>query len=919
MQTAASPHVLSFRRLLFLCGLLVLADAGRIAITACYTGEVFDRVQVVLTGLTPAEVSRTVVWSDGPDGRVALVRVSNEEGVETREVARQPSHGLTIELPASAVRSTVGVEVRVGYVVDDRFYRFPDGQWAEVWSPAPVGGHGSTRSFIAPESLRGPGSRLRQFDGLINWGGDGRLPLVVLVSGLYSPWPRIAFVLLLIGFAWSAWAGTRPDRLRVADEIRSGYPPAAPTAGISRAWAVGGFAVVAVALGFLEAREPVYFVQDDNHSQFLPVVLYSAESLERGVFPVWNPYQQLGAPTASVGVYALTYPPTFLSYAVAKHVFGRPEWTFEVFCVFHTLLGYWACYWAGREVGLRPALAAMGAVACTLSGFQLIAGRSWYYMTPFMVYLPLLVVSVERLTRLRRPGRWVLGTGFTIGLFFHAGNAQMWAYGVGAWGAAVLGVWAGGRVAWRRAAWAVPAGLLGLAIVAPLLVVQLDFLKDVDRVGGSGGDASEALAAVLFPYPVGQADAGWAGPQAQYAGEVMYAGTVFAGAVLAAVPLFLMAPMTWAEGRALLARRVWLCLAVLSFVSVLGHAGVLWTGMSVLPLTSKFNIPMKFIALFNLFAVLAGGQVIEIALARLRRPAVGLAAVAGAFAVGMTIHVVNCFIAFYWFPDRPYPAPTSQFVDLMAARPGRLLAVAPDRSELPGFPRSCRHNWPTVFRFVAVSGYDPLVRSSAPNLAADGRIETTPVRACREYGIRWFVVHPTATAPVFSSNRWVHTMEKLHLEERATWEAVSAVAVVRAKSPDVEVWELPDPRPMAFPVADPNRGLPWSADARGVRVDLTGVPQGGRVVANFLWRRDWKADADGAPVAAVADDWGRLVADVPAGTKALTFTYSPPWKRGFTAAAGLVLAALGCTLAASRFCRVRQTDEPPSTPAAREQ
>ncbi|MEX2026139.1 MAG: hypothetical protein WEH44_02545, partial [Pirellulaceae bacterium] len=194
-------------------------------------------------------------------------------------------------------------------------------------------------------------------------------------------------------------------------------------------WFLAGFALLAANLALLEFRHSYTFTHDDNLSQFLPVILQSCRGFfDDGAFPTFNPHQYAGAPTASLGTYALTYPPTYASFAFARWVLGDENATIEVFAFAHLLAGYCTMFWAGRSIGLRPLLAAAGGLCFALCGFFLIGGRSWYYMLPLATWLPLVALAIWRLSAGPIGWRWVLWTGLLLGVLFHAGNAQMWIY-----------------------------------------------------------------------------------------------------------------------------------------------------------------------------------------------------------------------------------------------------------------------------------------------------------------------------------------------------------------------------------------------------------------------------------------------------------------------------------------------------------
>src|SRR4029077_16388683 len=98
---------------------------------------------------------------------------------------------------------------------------------------------------------------------------------------------------------------------------------------------IGGFAA-------LEWMQPYYFTQDDALVGELPGVLLGCRSLWEGTFPDWNPYVFMGAPLATIGFWAITYPPQLLAYAVARHVLGNEFATLEVFAALHLLAGFLA-------------------------------------------------------------------------------------------------------------------------------------------------------------------------------------------------------------------------------------------------------------------------------------------------------------------------------------------------------------------------------------------------------------------------------------------------------------------------------------------------------------------------------------------------------------------------------------------------
>src|SRR5260370_37533024 len=183
-----------------------------------------------------------------------------------------------------------------------------------------------------------------------------------------------------------------------------------------------GFVLAVAPLTFLEWRDHYYFPQDDNFA-IGPVAIAALRGAFSHVFPTWNPYQFLGQPTSVQSMYALTYPPTYVFFAIL-HWLGRDNLYLETFTVAHISLGYWATYWAGRSLKLRPVLAVAASISFTLSGTALMISRSYATMSPLLFWTPLLIVAAERLRRSPIGLKWTATTGLALGYIRHSDHAQ---------------------------------------------------------------------------------------------------------------------------------------------------------------------------------------------------------------------------------------------------------------------------------------------------------------------------------------------------------------------------------------------------------------------------------------------------------------------------------------------------------------
>ncbi|MDQ3813424.1 MAG: hypothetical protein M3347_05680, partial [Armatimonadota bacterium] len=664
------------------------------------------------------------------------------------------------------------------------------------------------------------------------------------------------------------------------------------------------------AICLLETIQPDYFTQDDNLTAQPPTVT-GCRSLLSGVFPTWNPYQFMGQPTSVQSWLALTYPPTYLCYLVARQL-GNEFLFIEVFCIAHLLAGYAATYWASRAAGLRPMLAALGGLCMALSGCTLIMGRSYFHMTPVIVWTPLLIVALINLQQRPATARWVLGTGLVIGIFCHSGNGQMWTYAVMLWLTAALALVCSGALPVRRALCLIPALLLGCAIAAPLIVPQMSFIAGLPRRSIGGGGIGPGVLSLLLPYPLTRAEHPnqWGSTDIEFMGQFYYSGTLFAAVAFAAGLLILGVLAVYRCDRAFLrrltAQNVWLLCAAIAFFLALGPEGVLWVLLGLLPVFKLFTGPWKFLLFLNLFLPLGGGLIVERWLRGTKSPQRAEAMIALAVCALLLYHTALARPSFYSYGSRlypPLPPPMATLLRSGGSTPQRILPFAPQRSISPDFVFSLRHNLPTAYGIFSFDGYDPFVPITPPNQQASARLQADPIRAARAYGVRWLIVHRLAEHPVYSPNPVLRHQEQIAQPPLRLLASLRRQARRRQVLPAVTIWELSDSSPLAFATAAPQRALPIEFDEAGARVDVSPLRDGGRVVINILRRPEMALTADKRVIPVEADSWGRIVTTVPAGTRVLEMRYAPPWSKGFLVGALLAVFSVVLTVGLLRWQR----------------
>lgn len=664
-----------------------------------------------------------------------------------------------------------------------------------------------------------------------------------------------------------------------------------------------GFVFVVLVLVALERHTPFYFTQDDNLTA-LPVTIAGCQSLFAGVFPQWNPLQYLGEPTSVQSIFALTYPFTYLAYAIAK-LLGSDAYWVEVFAIGHIVAGYAAAFFAARSMRLRSTWSVGVAAAIVLSGTSLMIGRSYAQMTPVLVWTPLLIVAVERLRRHGGNTRWALATAAVIGLYCHCGNGQMWFYSIGFTYLAIFLLVLGSAIDVRAAVWSLAAGLAGLAFCLPLAIPQMWFMKSVIRGGGYGRGIGEHLAAIFLPVPLVHAPHpdhwGNAGDMTTF----YYAGTVWA-VVVALAAIAIVAALIVCR-RALPARtlsdNVWLFCAIGAFFIALGPQSPVWPQMSRMPLMDKFTGPWKLLLFFHIYAAPAGALVLQRMTATLRRGRAIAVTVTAAVLALLAWNASQAEGAFYNFADKPYPELAPELRALLLAGPettrGRIFSLAPQRSGAPGYVHSLMLAFPSYYGIAAFDGYDPFVSMTPETMYANRRVRHDPAGALRRYGVRWVLVHASTFARVEAHHGVINSFESLDSFRRAIYTSVLESGTYRLRLPDLAVVELEGADPLAFD-RKTHAALPIHLDGSGAVVDVRPVERGGPVTVNVLVRRGMQVFADGAPREIFHDEDGRVVVEVPPHSRTLRLVYRPPWREALLAGAATLLAALWACYAIAR-------------------
>lgn len=630
-----------------------------------------------------------------------------------------------------------------------------------------------------------------------------------------------------------------------------------------------GLVFLGGALFYLEWTDPFYFAQDDNFAQFLPVIIQSCRGFfQDGTFPTWNPYQLMGMPSWSVGTYALSYPITYFSYAIAHFILANANWTIDVFCILHLVLGYVVLFYFLRFLKVESPWAMAGALCFILSGFNLIGGRSWYYMIPVAFWAPLLfyfAIKVLKSENLKKLLLYNVLFGLSVGIFFHAGNAQMWIYTFIFMFFYIGLLFLTKKVSWKQILHLLPGVFIGFSILCILLFPQLE-VTSYSKRNPWGNGIMRGLISLILPYPLSGAThpQGWGSAFTQDMAQFYYSGTTFMLASLAGFVgfIFLMIKNRFKNLVFHFSHeKIWIVLFGISFLFSTG--GIFWDALSSLPFLNRMSCPFKFLMFANLFSIIAGTKVIQTFF--INKSSKLKNVIITATLLLLAYHVTHVRTAFYSYKDDPYPVLSEKMKENLSDDKFRIISFAPDRSIDKNYARLMKHNFPSVYGLLSFDGYEPFVSGLPIHSKMSDLLNRNPGEGLVKYGIQCIIVRET---DMFRIN-------KLFLKMRVFLELASEEGSIQVYKTKKKV------DPLVFDLKDDSTDFGIKYKNNGFLVTLLPSDQKQNLVFNFAYDIHFKIFADEKPVSFAADNWGRILVKIPAQTKQVEVFYVPPLKKGF--------------------------------------
>lgn len=187
------------------------------------------------------------------------------------------------------------------------------------------------------------------------------------------------------------------------------------------------FFILILFFAIIEIRLPYFFLQDDNYSQFYPVVSRGLHFLySEGQLPLYSFIHGNGVPIFESFQYGFLDPILHIAYWITL-LAGIPYALFDIysFIYFAIIIQFLLC--CNRKNNFVSALLL---ISLLFSGHILITLRSWYYLCPYLLNLSIILWRAEKITRTQYlPGKFFpesIWIGFSI--FF--GNPQFYFYSI---------------------------------------------------------------------------------------------------------------------------------------------------------------------------------------------------------------------------------------------------------------------------------------------------------------------------------------------------------------------------------------------------------------------------------------------------------------------------------------------------------
>jgi len=512
----------------------------------------------------------------------------------------------------------------------------------------------------------------------------------------------VVFLILLLVVSWKF-----KSLFSWFQNIQSSQPSEAEVKpnSVKSIWATGFFIVLF--LLFKELLDPFYFVQDDNHAQFLPKILVGIGLLFQGEFPFMDNYQHFGSQLFEIGTYAILDPLMIVSYAACKYILNQPYATLELYAILSMFIGSIFLGYSYRLLKIDSFLSFSSIVCFLLCGYFLIGTRSWYYVAGIICYLPILFYFFLRAFYGQLGWSWFLCVGIIRGLFFYAGNAQFFIYTLVLESISYLFISFRCKHRTQLLLHYACSVLLTIGVILPLFFSQYNLLKEVERPVepfiSRNAIPLDAIISTIFPNPFGWSlfPDKWSNPNPFLKTNMLHVGFVWVLPFIIGIICFLRLN----SGR----HKTLLLLGTILFLTAGGTVSLIYPLKHFIPMLNKMYFAFKLFP-FTVFIIVVYSTLV---LNDLRKHPAFRKALTYVVSLGVIISLLTAAFgtnaAFFAYGEKPYPPLNAGISTHIDQRKDIVLGFAPQRFGGAPYVAALFHNYGCLYGLKVLNHYDPLL------------------------------------------------------------------------------------------------------------------------------------------------------------------------------------------------------------------
>ena len=607
----------------------------------------------------------------------------------------------------------------------------------------------------------------------------------------------------------------------------------------------------------------LFFLQDDNFHQFFPVICQSCRDFfEKGLFPEINPYQMGGMPTLSTGLYALTYPFTYISFAISKYLFKNEIYTMEIFAVIHILIAYVLSYIAGRMCKIKPVFSSLYSICYCLSGWSLFILRSWYFMIGITAFAPLIIIMIQHLRNLEKGFNFkhIFLYGILTGLLAHAGNIQMWGYFTGFYILSCFILFILKEIYLKKLISAFFVVLTGVCFASPILYLTGVLFKDIERAVYTGLNLFPYVLSVIIPDYILKHFRNSLFGQAFYSGTV---GMTFTILLFAAIIIALTTKNNISV-KQIFKDNIFLFIGIFALILSFGESFYLWDWLHSFGNLKYLRQPVKMVVFVNLFLLLSG----FLTASRIVKTKISKTIMVIFVVVLMCIHMFYVKSqSMCTYKTNIYHKISPVITEDMDIKNYRVLPIVPFRSELYDYSSlTLGLNFSSIYKISSINAYsnnfeDCLKKNIDLNIINSlilnkiYYIEFPYIQEyLKNYGVKYIFLYEENNFKFKDSILKKH-FKKIHQFDK------------------IHIYEIPYAKPLAF-VENFNAPIPIELNSQGFILDTKNIKPGVNLTINMICHSNYKLyNQNKNEIKWNCDKLNRIKLKLPDNTSSITGRY----------------------------------------------